>query len=122
MTKAARLTPEDPLQGAAMAGRWTFGYDMPDELGGGFVCGELPLRSDGILLRRYGGSTYRTGQFTWNFQPWEQVTWWTGETNPQQAIAILKCRGYDLCEPDPIPIDESTYGPVPGEPNAGKHL
>jgi hypothetical protein len=26
---------------------------MPDELGGGFVTGQLLLRGDGVLLRRY---------------------------------------------------------------------
>jgi hypothetical protein len=51
MAETAGLTPGNPLQGAAIAGRWTFGYDMPDELGGGFVCGELLLRSDGVLFR-----------------------------------------------------------------------
>jgi hypothetical protein len=122
MSENAALPPGDPLQGAAVAGRWSFGYDMPDDLGGGFVSGELLLRTDGVLLRRYGGSSYRAGQITWQFKPWEPVTWWSGETDPRYAVAILKGRGYDLCEPDPVPIDQPRFGPVPGRPTAGKHL
>jgi hypothetical protein len=57
MSESTGLPPGDPLSGSAIAGRRSFGYDMPDDLGGGFVCGELLLRSDGVLLRRYGGSS-----------------------------------------------------------------
>ena len=96
MDQDAALPPGDPLQGAAVAGRWSFAYDMPEDLGGGFVSGELLLRTDGVLLRRYGGSSYRAGQLTWQFKPWEPVTWWSGETGPQRAVAILKGRGDDL--------------------------
>ena len=59
MNESAGIPPGDPLGGQVIAGRWSFGYDMPDELGGGFVAGELLLRGDGVLLRRYGGSSYR---------------------------------------------------------------
>src|ERR1022692_5324546 len=72
MSDSTGLPQGDPLHGAAVAGRWSFGYDMPDDLGGGFVCGELLLRSDGILLRRYGGSSYRAGQITWKYGPWDE--------------------------------------------------
>ena len=41
MSESTGLPPGDPLSGTAIAGRWSFGYDMPDDLGGGFVCGEL---------------------------------------------------------------------------------
>jgi hypothetical protein len=54
--------------------------ECPDDLGGGFVCGELLLRSDGVLLRRYGGS-YRAGQIAWKYGPWDKVAWWTGEAD-----------------------------------------
>ena len=112
MDQDAALPPGEPLQGAAVAGRWSFAYDMPEDLGGGFVSGELLLRTDGVLLRRYGGSSYRAGQLTWQFKPWEPVTWWSGETGPQRAVAILKGRGYDLCEHDPVPIDQRRFGPL----------
>lgn len=51
MSKPRALPPGDPLHGP-VAGYWSFGYDMPDELGGGFVTGALLLRG-GVLLRRY---------------------------------------------------------------------
>jgi hypothetical protein len=82
MNESAGLSQADPLSGSAIAGRWSFGYDMPHELGGGFVSGELLLRSDGILLCRYGGSSYRAGQITWKYGPWKEATWWTAEANP----------------------------------------
>ncbi len=44
--------PPDPLSGSTLAAYWSYGYDMPDDLGGGFVTGELLLRADGVLLRR----------------------------------------------------------------------
>ena len=122
MSESAGLPQGDPLNGPAIAGRWSFGYDMPDDLDGGFVCGELLLRSDGVLLRRYGGSSYHAGQITWRYGPWDQVSWWTGETGPQQAVALLKSRGYDLLKHDQVPIDKSTFGPVPGSPSAGQPL
>jgi hypothetical protein len=122
MNESTGLPQADPLSGSAFAGRWSFGYDMPDELGGDFVAGELLLRTDGVLLRRYGGSSYRAGQVTWKYGPWDEVTWWTGETNPQQAVALLKSRGYDLLKHDPVPIDKPTFGPVPGSPSAGQPL
>jgi hypothetical protein len=43
--------PRDPLSGSTLA-YWSYGFDMPDDLGGGFVTGELLLRADGVLLRR----------------------------------------------------------------------
>ena len=122
MSESTGLPPGDPLSGAAVAGRWSFGYDMPDDLGGGFVCGELLLRSDGVLLRRYGGDSYRAGQVTWKYGPWDEVSWWTGETDPQQAVALLKSRRYDLSEHDPVPIDKSAYGPIPGPPSVSQPL
>jgi hypothetical protein len=35
--------PPDPLSGSPPAAYWSYGYDMPDDLGGGFVTGELLL-------------------------------------------------------------------------------
>ena len=122
MSENTGLPPGDLLGRSAQAGRWSFGYDMPDDLGGGFVCGELLLRSDGVLLRRYGGSSYHAGQITWKYGAWDQVSWWTGETDPQQAVALLKSRGYDLLKHDQVPVDKSTFGPVPGSPSAGQPL
>jgi len=44
--------PRDLLSGSTVACHWSYGFDMPDDLGGGFVTGELLLRADGVLLRR----------------------------------------------------------------------
>jgi hypothetical protein len=51
MSESAALPP-DPLSGSTLVAYWSYGYDMPDHLGGGFVTGELLLRADGVLLRR----------------------------------------------------------------------
>ena len=101
MSDSTGLPQGDPLNGAAVAGRWSFGYDMPDDL---------------------GGSSYRAGQVTWKYGPWDEASWWTGETDPQRAVALLKSRGYDLLKHDPVPIDRSIYGPIPGSPSAGQPL
>jgi hypothetical protein len=113
--------PGDPLGGQSIAGRWSFGYDMPDELGGGFVAGELLLRGDGVLLRRYGGSSYRAGQVTWKYGPWDAVSWWAGETDPLRTVALLKSRGYDLLRHDPVPVYKPATGPCPARRPPGSH-
>ena len=75
---------------------------MPDDLGGGFVTGELLLRADGVLLRRQT-LFFPTGDgsLSEGFGPWEEVTWWEGETDPQRAAIVLHYRGYDLHQRDP---------------------
>jgi hypothetical protein len=74
-----RSLPGDPLAGSTLAGYWLYGYDMPDDLGGGFVTGELLLRADGVLLRRQT-LFFPTGdgRLSEGFGPWEEVTWWEG--------------------------------------------
>jgi hypothetical protein len=52
MSTASALPSDGPLRGP-VAAYWSFGFDMPDELGSGFVTGQLLLRGDGVLLRRY---------------------------------------------------------------------
>lgn len=47
MNESAGLPQADPLSGSAIADLWSFGYDIPDELGGSFVAGELLLRREG---------------------------------------------------------------------------
>jgi hypothetical protein len=69
--------PPDPLSGSPPAAYWSYGYDMPDDLGGGFVTGELLLHADGVLLRRQ--TLYfptGDGKLSEGFDPWEEVTWW----------------------------------------------
>src|SRR6516225_6002221 len=47
-----RSLPGNPLAGSTLAGYWLYGYDMPADLGGGFLTGELLLCAAGVLLRR----------------------------------------------------------------------
>jgi hypothetical protein len=59
---------------------------MPDDLGAGFVTGELLLRADGVLLRRQ--TLYFPtdgGKLSPGFGPWEQATWWEGEADSERA-------------------------------------
>ena len=99
--------PPDPLSGSTLAAYWSYGYDMPDDLGGGFVTGELLLRADGILLRRQtlyfptGGDKLSPG-----FGPWEQITWWEGEADSERAARVLHYRGYDLHKLDPASMSK----------------
>lgn len=75
MSEPAALPP-DPLSGSTLVAYWSYGYDMPDHLGGGFVTGELLLRADGVLLRPQT-LFFPTGdsKLSEGFGPWEEVTW-----------------------------------------------
>ena len=95
----------DPLAGSTLAGCWLYGFDMPDDLGGGFVTGELLLRADGVLLRRQTlFFSTGDGSLSEGFGPWEEVAWWEGETDPQRAAIVLHYRGYDLHQRDPADL------------------
>jgi hypothetical protein len=61
----------DPLAAAGLVARWRFTYDEPEERGGGHVAGEFLLRSDGVLLRRYGYSYSNKDGYTWQFSRWK---------------------------------------------------
>ena len=113
MNDSAGLSQADPLSGSAIVGRWSFGYDMPDELGGGFVSGELLLRTDGILLRRYGGSSHRARQVTWKYGPWDEVTWWTGETNPSKPSHFSSPADTTCSSTTPCPSTSPPTAPPP---------
>jgi hypothetical protein len=108
--------PFDPLAGSALAGYWLYGFDMPDDLGGGFVTGEPLLRADGVLLRRQT-LFFPTGDgnLAEGFGPWEEVTWWEGETDPERATIVLHYRGYDLQQRDPADLGTRGSGNAPGE-------
>src|SRR5438034_1819862 len=72
MSESTALPP-DPLSGSTLAAYWSYGYDMPDDLGGGFVTGELLLRADGVLLRRQ--TLYfptEGGKLSPGFGPWDR--------------------------------------------------
>jgi hypothetical protein len=111
-----RSLPGDPLAESTLAGYWLYGYDMPDDLGGGFVTGELLLRADGVLLRRQT-LFFPTGdgRLSEGFGPWEEVTWWEGETDPERAARVLHYRGYDLHRRDPAELGTPSSGSTPRE-------
>ena len=98
---------------------WSYGYDMPDHLGGGFVTGELLLRVDGVLLRRQT-LFFPTGdgKLSEGFGPWEQVTWWAGEADPDRAANVLHYRGYDLHKLDLATMTGPPDDNVPGGSSA----
>ena len=94
---------------------WSYGYDMPDHLGGGFVTGELLLRADGVLLcRQTLFFPTGDGKLSEGFGPWEEVTWWAGEADPDRAANVLHYRGYDLHKLDPATMSDPAGGSVPG--------
>lgn len=108
--------PDDPLAGSTLAGYWLYGYDMPDDLGGGFVTGEFLLRADGVLLRRQAlFFPAGDGNLAEEFGPWEEVTWWEGETDPERTAIVLHYRGYDLHQRDPADLGTPGGGNAPGE-------
>lgn len=122
MSEEPVVSREVLLEGAAVVAHWGFVYDMPDDLGGGYVAGELLLRGDGVLLRRYGSAAYHDGQTTWRFRAWARVEWWPGESDPTAALRLLKGNGYGLHRPSPVRIEESVAGPFPGMPEPAEYL
>lgn len=111
----------DPLQGATVAGYWDWVYDYDSDHGGGFVTGQFLLRSDGILLRRGGGSSYSGGATSYSFRPWVRAAEWEAGVDPAEVIASLKGM-YSLAKPSPVPFDQSTAGPFPGAPDRAEYI
>ena len=127
MTKPADTPYESPCPiGTAPIAVWRFVFDCDDDQGGGFVSGELLLRSDGKMLRRMGYSVtgFASGKAmtTWEYQAWREVADWPGGLSPDDAIAWLKAKHYDLCEASPCPIDRAVSDPVEGTPEIPKYL
>jgi hypothetical protein len=111
----------DPLEGADLIAHWDWVYDIDDDFGGGFSMGQFLLRRDGVLLRRFGGSSTGREGTTWRYSPWEVVADWPGAANAQEAMSQLKESGYDLCRPNiPFHLDEA--GPFPGAPAPAEYL
>jgi hypothetical protein len=74
---------------------------MPDDLGGGFVTGELLLRADGVLLRRQTLFSRRGRQPLRGVRPLGRGHVVGGQTDPERAAIVLHHRGYDLHQRDP---------------------
>jgi hypothetical protein len=104
-----------PATGNALA-HWAFVQDLPEDLGGGFVSGELVVRPDGRMQRRYGGSSYGVSGTSWRFGGWEDLPRWEPTTDLAQAKRRLRRRDYDLYLPGPVGVDERQAGPFPGSP------
>lgn len=111
----------DPLQGATVAGYWDWVYDFDGDYGGGFVTGQFLLRSDGVLLRRGGGSSYSKGATTYSYREWVRAGEWEPGVDPAVVIASLKGM-YSLAKPSPVPPDQRTAGPFPGSPEPAEYL
>jgi len=114
----------DPLSGGLKeVGRWSWVFDWEEQDGGGFTSGEILLRSDGLLLRRSGGSSYdpRKKETTWNFGPWEVIADWQGGAEADHAIRWLKGQRYGLSQPSPTPPDSPEFK-HPGAPKPARYL
>lgn len=113
------MSDNNPLDRGRLSAlrHWGFVWDYNDDDGpGGFASGEFLLRSDGVLLRRYGSSILTPGKGTrWEYEPWQVMDGEAG-TDVGEAARRLAARGYDLMKPGPVGIGESTAGPFPGAP------
>ena len=114
----ARALSDNPLTGDTVAvRRWAFVYDNDDDdFGGGFVSGEFLLRSDGVLLRRMGGSRTAAVGTTYHYGPWRVDGRWTDGVDATACAASLRGWRYGLYEPAPIGVSEREVGPFPGVP------
>ncbi|MEU5696495.1 hypothetical protein [Actinosynnema sp. NPDC020468] len=104
--------------GTEVVAHWEFVADTEHS----WVTGQVLVRSDGVLLRRYGGSSSRDRRTTWEYHPWTPVPWWSGETDGTAALRALQAAGYDLTTPGPVPVYESTAGPFDGYPPRPSYL
>ena len=90
---------------------------MPDDLGGGFVTGELlaPV-TRGWRFAAPSDPLFPTGDgnLSAGFGPWEELTWWEGEADPERAAIVLHHRGYTY-QLDPADLGSSSSGNAPGE-------
>jgi hypothetical protein len=121
-TERAKLIAHDksgPAElGAEPIAHWGFAAGTEHS----WVHGQLLLRADGVLLRRYGGDSYSGGMTTYSYRPWDVVPWWPGTTDPNEAIGLLRRQGYDLYKPDPVPPDQDSAGPFPYTPGSAEPI
>ena len=101
---------KDFRNGARVLAHWGFAADTEHS----WVTGELLLLGNGVILRRYGGSTWwpKADETTWKFTEWSEMRRLDGDITVERAASGLG--GYDLRLPGPTRIDRLTAGPVPG--------
>jgi len=104
-----------PLEGKGLVAHWEFVVDVDNDMAGAFVTGQILLRGDGPLMRRYSRSTYADGHTTYRYGPWAKMKSWPGGTDADANAEYLRGQGFRLAPPL-VPIDEPATGPVPGAP------
>jgi hypothetical protein len=106
------MAMKDFRDGARVLAHWGFSADTEHS----WVHGELLLLSNGVLLRRYGSSSFWPGrdETEWRFTRWQEMRRLTGDVTVERATSGLG--GYDLSLPGPTRIDRFTAGPFPGSP------
>ena len=112
-----------PLEGKELVAHWGFEFDVPKEtIPGAKVAGDIILRSDGKLLRRYSRYTYDGTATTSKFGPWGQMNRSNDKgTDPDAVMEFLKGQGYRLHSPR-LPFHEHELGPVEGAPEQPEFL
>lgn len=109
-----------PLQGTNQVAHWGFVFNRP-ESPEQFVTGELLLRSDGKLYRRYSRSTFADGHTTYKYSTWAMMDLWGGGTDAEKAKKFLQDKGFRLCRPF-VSIEEHHSEPIPGPPGDAEFL
>ena len=101
---------------AQRVGHWGFVQQLPDDVGGGLLRGELLYLDDGTIRRRYGGPLTTGHGTVWRFGHWRAVQGWEPAADEASARRALQERGYELHEPGPVPAGARDAGPFPGPP------
>jgi hypothetical protein len=106
-----------PLEGKELLAHWGFEFEVPEEnIPGAKVAGEILLRSDGKLLRRYSRYTYDGKVTTYKWGPWGQMSKSNDNgTDIDAVVESLKSQGYRL-HPPRIGIHDHELGPLEGAP------
>jgi hypothetical protein len=112
-----------PLEGKELVAHWGFEFDVPEQsIPGAKVAGDIILRSDGKLLRRYSRYTYDGKVTTYKYGPWGQMSRSNDQgPDPDKVMASLKDQGFRL-HPPRLPIHEHEVGPVEGAPDQPEFL
>lgn len=103
---------------AQRVAHWGFVQELPEDVGGGLLRGELLYLDDGTIRRRYGGPLTTGHGTSWRFGHWRPVQGWEPAPDEASARRALQERGYELHRPGPVPAGARDAGPFPGAPEA----